>query len=95
LFSGKFGLCRKAFSFPHGPIAWIVQDVGGVCFDFILCHAATAPCSANEPQPTIKISVVRRLLATAPIKPNASVLILATEPVVHAIDLSKVCDAWI
>jgi hypothetical protein len=45
------------------------------------------------PRPTIKISVVQRLLATAPINPNASVLILATESVVYAIDLSKVSDA--
>jgi hypothetical protein len=37
--------------------------------------------------------VVRRLLATAPINPNASVLILATEWVVYAIDLSRECDA--
>jgi len=36
---------------------------------------------------------VLHLLATAPINPNAFVLVLATESVICAIDLSRVCDA--
>jgi hypothetical protein len=66
-FGSKFGLSRKAFSFPHGHIGGIVQDIGGVRFDFILCHAVTAPgfCKYGH---TVKVSVALRLCATAPIQ---------------------------
>jgi hypothetical protein len=42
---------------------------------------------------TIKISVIPRLLATAPINPHASGLILATESIAYSSDLSRVCEA--
>src|SRR5580658_311700 len=73
--SSEVCLCRKAFPFPHRNIGGIVQDVGGVCFDFILCHAAHRAIVYKYGQ-TIKIPVLRRRCGTEPISSNARAIIV-------------------